>query len=221
MTEETEQCLLYDMIDFIEDKSVARAKERNNFSGEDNVFHVSDLVYCRRKQMLMREHPEMSAKVSVKPAVFNGIVFETGLREYMQEFFDTTEYIPRFSYKGKKKIGKYTVVGEADVALFKDTDDGLKIDTIIDIKNKVMGNKYSDNYVLQLLLYKWMFKADNILLWVFSSAASHKEWKIDNSIDDDFVLNLIEKPKYPMWSWECKYCNFTKDCPYRNGGNNV
>jgi len=218
------ESLLYKMMDYIEEQSINRAKNRNNFDEEDDtlVFHVSDLVYCRRKQMLMRENPEMSAKVSVLPSVFNGIIFEIGLRQYMQDYFDTTEYIPRFSYKGKKKIGKYTVVGEADVALFSDTPSGLKVDTIIDIKNRVMSNKWKDYYVLQLLFYKWMFNADNILLWCFSSSASHKEWEIsnENSIDDDFVINLIEHPRQPMWDWECKYCKFSKDCPYINGGEN-
>ena len=220
--DDMEESLLYKMMDFIEENSIKRAKDRNNFHGEDNVFHVSDLVYCRRKQMLMRENPEMSAKVSVQPAVFNGIVFEIGLRQYMQDYFDTTEYIPRFSYKGKKKVGKYTVVGEADVALLKEGSSGLKVDTIIDIKNRVMSNKWKDYYVLQLLFYKWMFNAEHILLWCFSSSASHKEWEIsdENSIDDDFVINLIEHPRQPMWDWECKYCKFTKGCPYINGGEN-
>ena len=85
-----------------------------------------------------------------------------------------------------------------------------------------MSNKWKDYYVLQLLFYRWLFDAEHILLWCFSSAASHKEWEIsdENSIDDDFVINLIEHPKYPMWDSECKSCKFRKDCPYINGGEN-
>ena len=208
--------ILHGMMSDIKEKSRKRAISRSK-GYDKKIFHVTELVYCRRKMMLKREHPELQADISVKPQVFSGTVFEKGLQRYVYDYFKDKDLMPRFSFKGRKVVKDYTVVGEADIALVNKDD--LKIDTIIEVKNRMFSNQYTDYYVLQLLLYKWLFNARKAYLWCFSHTQKPKEWFIDDKdIIDDDVISLIENEKNPMWKWECDYCEFRNFCPYYNNG---
>lgn len=202
------------LLDSLEAKFLSYSKFRNEIDGGNKFLHVTDLVYCRRKMLLQRQNPQLGAEISLKPAPFIGIVFEKGLRPILRDYFKDTNYDVVFSRKGKKVIDGVTIVGEADVVLIKKGH--LDTEAVIEIKTRRGGNNYKDYYVLQLLLYQWLFDSKYAYLWSFSQSASPKEWKISQSsyIDDDFVRKLIHEPNQPMWEWECNYCQYRYGCEF-------
>ena len=171
-------------------KKVYFSKFKRVYENGGDKWHVKALCYCRYK--VLNEPYEV---VASKPAVAIGQLVHYAVERLSQYEAKTFE----------KSVGKYTVYGTPDLY------DG----DVVEVKfTRFVPKEPRPHDVLQLRLYLWLLGLERGYLW-YLSPDDWVEFEVKGSVSDEDVIELIENPKYPMWSWECKHCSLKDNCPYR------
>jgi len=147
---------------------------------EENTYRIKELTMCRER-LEATPHEE----IINKPLVVLGTLIDIGIKQLLH-------YEPK-TYS--KKVNQYTVHGNPDIVF----------------ENKVVEIKFSIRKILkewdllQLRLYMWITDIDKGELWYFTPLGQ-ETYEITNPATTLEVLDLIEKPRMPMWRWECDIC---------------
>lgn len=169
---------------------------RSDYVQKDNVWHAKQLCYCRHR--VLNEKPE---EVMSKASVLIGCM----IHEVVSEIIG----YPAETYR--KKVGNYVVVGSPDLVFS---------DRVVEVKYATYPVKDAKSHdILQLKVYLWLMGMKYGYLW-YITPFGWSEFKVESDLSEGDILDLIEKPKYPFWSWECKYCSMYP-CKYVIGGGNV
>lgn len=174
--------------DFVE---LCKEKFKRTYEVGGKKWHVKALCYCRYK--VLNEPYEV---VASKPIVMIGQIVHYAVERLCQ--YEAKTYF--------KKILDYEVYGTPDLVLGNN---------VVEVKYTMYPPENPRPHdVLQLKLYLWLLDKEIGYLWYLSNN-EFKEFEVINTLSDDDVVSLIEKPKYPFWEWECKYCSLVNECPYR------
>jgi len=155
---------------------------RTDYETRENEWHVKQLCYCRHK--MMNQGVE---EVMKKEPVIIGVAVD----RLVKDVLGGAEPI-------KREVGKYTVIGTPDLVID---------DKVIDVKFAMFPKKKaSDHDLMQVKMYLWLLDVDEGYLWYISPQGS-AEYRVFPSYVDEDIIRIIENPKYPLWSWECKFCS--------------
>ena len=161
---------------------VGKMSERKYEIGE-NDWHAKALCFCRKKVLEQR-----FVDIAMKELVVLGILVHRGVSSvigYEEKVFS-------------KKVGKYTIYGTPDIVNGED---------VIEVKfTSRLPSEPREFDVMQLKIYLWLLDKEKGYLWYFSPYG-FAEYEVSGKFTDEDILNLIENPKTPLWSWECRYCN--------------
>lgn len=144
------------------------------------LWHAKQLCYCRYK--VLNEKIILNEKMIVGSIVHEGV----------------NSILGNFSKSFVKRVGSYIVVGNPDIVFD---------DCIVEIKFSSYKVDYAREHdELQLKIYLWMSGYEKGYLW-YITPMEFTEFEVLSTLKDSDILDLISKPKSPMWSWECRYCS--------------
>ncbi|MEM1695118.1 MAG: CRISPR-associated protein Cas4 [Desulfurococcaceae archaeon] len=182
-------------------EQISRIEELKN----PGVVYVTDLVFCTHKFHLKKNYPWLS--ISFEPSAILGSIAHWGLERVLAEkgLVAELEVQTEVEVQGRK----YLLKGRVDA---------------IDVSNRVVievktarsaVNLPKEHHVKQLNIYLNMLKYEKGIL-VYITPIKLVEYVIETSslsLEDE-IRDLIEDKYHPRYLWECKYCEFSKLCPY-------
>jgi len=163
----------------------------------NKVIYVKDLCFCKEKAVLRRKYRAIELDVLKKPEVQFGILIHRAIEEIFKSLdFDT-------EVSNVKIVGDYQVAGRIDAIInSKRGRYGVEIKT---------ANTVHDAYKMQAKIYNWLFDLDSTIL-LFINEKKFFGVTISGRYKDDTILKLINNWKSPMWSYECKRCDYLMYC---------
>ena len=73
-----------------------------------------------------------------------------------------------------------------------------------------------EHHILQLQIYMEILGVDKGLLVYITPDRLLEYTVLKASVDiEGFVRELVGDSVHPRWDWECRYCVYSKLCPYR------
>jgi len=176
-------------------------------------YWVTDLTRCSRKREFELSYPELTWFYTFNMRLITGELIHKGL-EYLAEcklLFGSPrsvhvelEFEKTLDLDGKP----ITVIGRPDLTFER----GDEIEAIADIKFVAgLGGAPHEHHELQVVLYKWLSGAGlGYLLYV--SPQGFAQHRVDSTIGDNGIKQLIAEKKIPRYSWECEYCVYARFC---------
>jgi len=164
------------------------------------IVYVTDLVSCSQKRAFRIMYPELTFKFD--PTLLLGELVHIGLEEILKEHGFECE--KDFS----KTISGYEVRGRVDAINDK---------CIVEIKTARSDKGLPhEHHIAQLQIYLNMLERDvGILVYVTPDRIAEYVVNRDNIDVETLLKQTVENIKHPRYEWECRYCIFSKICPYR------
>jgi len=172
--------------------------------GFKRVYAVHELCECSMKRKLRREFPDLEIANIYNPRILLGEIVHRGMAAIT-------------SLPCEHKVNKVIKVDGEDVII------GGSIDFYDKVTNTIYEIKYTtsidhapyEHHILQVKLYKWLCDTDEAYI-IYISPGGIKAYKVDETIDEEGVKELVKSEATPRWSWECKYCIYKPFCPVVN-----
>jgi len=185
-------------------------------------YWVIDLTRCSRKRDIEFTYPEFTWFYTFNTRLVIGELIHKGL-EYLAEcgLIHGLQYDVHTELMFEKTLDldgrSIIVVGRPDLT-FEVEDE---IEAVVDIKcvTRLHGAPY-EHHELQVALYKWLSGANSGYL-LYVSPQGFVQRKVEKTVSDDDVKQLITEKKIPRYTWECEYCayaRFCSDAVRRRGG---
>jgi len=176
-------------------------------------YWVVDLTRCSRKREFELLYPELTWLNTFNMRLIIGELIHKGL-EYLAEcklLFGLPRSV-HVELEFEKTLdlngSTVTVVGKPDLTFER----GDEIEAVADIKcvTGLYGVPH-EHHELQVALYKWLSGAGfGYLLYV--SPQGFAQHRVEKTISDDNVKQLIVEEKIPRYTWECEYCAYARFC---------
>jgi len=86
-------------------------------------------------------------------------------------------------------------------------------------ENKLLEIKYQtrivelpqEHHLLQTRIYEWLTGLPAELMYITPDGI--KGYLAGEPLTDEEMIGLVKNPKSPMWTWECRYCSYSRFCP--------
>lgn len=169
------------------------------------VIYVTDLVMCTHKFHLKKAYPWLS--ISFEPSAVLGSIAHWGLGTVLREKGIDVEVETSKEVEVSGRM--YKVKGRVDAV---DRSNRL----VIEIKTaRAAVGLPKEHHIKQLNLYLNMLGFERgVLLYITPSRLVEYLIEAREANLHEEVLNLLEDRYHPRYSWECRYCTFSKLCPY-------
>ncbi len=181
-------------------------RERLEELRNPKVLYVSDLVSCSHKRLFRLRFPELQFRF--EPPSILGELVHRGL----EDILTSNGFEKEVSIEEKVEINgdKYVVKGRMD-AYSKDKELVVEIKTAR--SSQGVPHKH---HIMQLQIYMEMVDAKEGLL-VYITPDRILEYKVLRETIDlvELVKETINDTVHPRWDWECRYCIYSRMCPYR------
>ncbi|RLE65049.1 MAG: hypothetical protein DRJ47_06035 [Thermoprotei archaeon] len=189
--------------DWLEERynSAVRAYNERLAKYDSTVYYVTDLLKCGELRRCYTAHE--IGRLSIKPPIVIGDLVHIGL----QKIFERDGWVSEVS--ASKTIDNYTIRARCD--LIRDNEI-IEIKYTSYLQNNIWASRRHN--IDQCKIYNNLFDTDVVHL-VFFSPGGMRQIDINERYSDAEILEMIENPKYPRYSWECKYCKFADKCEYR------
>ena len=191
MTEITTKLLL-----FLRDEELKHIEKR-----EENVVYVTELVECPMKRVFRKD---LWYFETTNPSLILGRLVHEGLEKLLKQIFPNHNI--QTEVEVEKQYGELKIRGRIDAIID---------DVIVEIKymRGIKGELPLEHHKLQLRIYKWMTgKRKGIILYITPDGI--KEYKDDKPVNNAEIMQIIERNEIPRYDWECKYCAFSRFCPF-------
>ncbi len=169
-----------------------------------SILYVTDLVSCSHKRALRLSYPEITFKF--EPQLVLGNLVHKGLEDILEEN----------EYKVEVEVeAEYEVMGSR--ILLKGRVDAVSKDAVVEIKSARSDQGLPhEHHVMQLQIYLNMLGLDKgILIYITPDRIAEYLVEREPLNIKDLVEETILDLKHPRWSWECRYCPFSRICPYK------
>lgn len=172
---------------------------------DPSVIYVTDLVTCTHKFHLKKAYPWLS--ITFEPSTVLGNVAHWGLSSILRERgFEVEVEVSQDVEVGGKS---YKVKGRVDAL-----DRSNKLVVEIKTARAAIGLP-KDHHVKQLNIYLNMLGYEHgVLLYLTPDKLVEYFIEIKHTSLYEEIVNLLEDKYHPRYGWECRYCIFSKLCPY-------
>jgi len=188
-------------------------EHHKHFPRNPAEYWVIDLTRCSRKRDMEFLYPELTWFNVFNTRLVIGELIHKGL-EYLAECkllvgLPHDVHTELMFEKTLDLDGKnITVVGRPDLTF--ELEDEVK--AVADIKFVVgLRGVPHEHHELQVALYKWISGAESGYIF-YVSPEGFSQHRVDSTIDDNGVKQLIAEKKTPRYSWECEYCTYARFC---------
>jgi CRISPR-associated exonuclease Cas4 len=176
------------------------------------VIFAHELLMCRVKQKFAQLFPELVAVKSRDPKIILGELVEAGVEKYLEKLGFRR---PERAYI--KDFGEFVLSGAPDYV-----DDHQNPTTVIDIKYSSTLPSLRPQHAARVRIYMNLAKAKRgIVLYIspLRVVSYSLEAPIDDSLIEELFFSIYKQntstPTAPLYSDECKYCEFRALCPVR------
>ncbi|MCD6488819.1 MAG: CRISPR-associated protein Cas4 [Desulfurococcales archaeon] len=197
---------LTSVIQFIYKRSYEDYVKRLDELRDPHIIYVTDLASCTHKYYLRTQYPELLFRF--EPVAILGEMVHAGLESILEKEGFEIEY--EVSKQFTLNEGTYTLKGRID-AYNRSTG------VVVEIKTSRSSQGIPrEHHLIQLQIYLNMVNASKgILLYITPDRIAEYDIERQDLILEDMMKNLINDNMHPRWDWECRYCIFSKMCPYR------
>lgn len=172
---------------------------------DPRIVYVTDLVSCTHKFHLKKAYPWLS--LAFEPAAILGTIAHLGIGQLLRE--RGVEVEVEVAREVILDGTSYLVKGRLDAV---DKSSGI----VIEVKTaRSAVNAPLQHHVKQLNIYLNMLNYERGVL-VYITPSRIVEFVVTRepvSLESE-VRDLVEDKYHPRYEWECKYCQFSKLCPY-------
>jgi len=172
-----------------------------------DIWGVSELMMCAEKHEMKLRYPDIVESADFTPRFILGTMLHRGIQANvitMEEWDAEALFARDIEVEGRRLV----VVGFPDL---------VKRDMSELIEIKYAGALRLDpleHHVLQVRGYLWLTNAGLGRLWYFTPDRM-AEFLIEQPLRDDDVIRMLAEPRRPAYpDWECRYCFFSRLCPY-------
>lgn len=176
------------------------------------VIFAHELLMCPLKLKFSRLFPELVVVKSRDPRIILGEIVEAGVEEYLGKL--------GFVRPGRayiKDFGEFILSGAPDYV-----DNPENPDTVIDIKYSSTLPSLRPQHTARVRIYMNLAKAKRgIVLYIspLRVASYSIEAPLDDSLIEELFFSIYKQntstPTAPLYSDECKHCEFRALCPVR------
>ena len=173
---------------------------------DPRIIYVSDLVSCSHKRLFRIKFPELQFRF--EPPMVLGELVHRGLEDMLKE----RGFEQEVSIEKKVEINGETYIVKGRMDAFN-RDDGVVIEIKTARSSQGVPHRH---HILQIQIYMNIVDAREGLL-VYITPDRILEYKVvKETIDiDELVRETINDVVHPRWDWECRYCVYSRMCPYR------
>lgn len=189
-------------------KLYRRALEEYRKHFEDSInpkiVFVTDLVTCSQKRVFRRQYPELAFRF--EPVFVLGEMVHIGIENVLKDYGFQVEVEIKRDIKVDNE--KYTVKGRVDA---------VNQDIIVEIKTaRTDASIPHEHHLMQLQIYLNLLNRNNgVLIYVTPDRIAEIMIKRELISIENLVKETVENTIHPRWDWECKYCIYSKMCPYK------
>ena len=172
---------------------------------DESTIYVTDLISCPQKRLYRMSFPELTFKFD--PHLVLGEMAHLGLQSYLSQA----------GFEIEKEIEEKVEI-EGKVFKIKGRIDAYSKDLIVEIKTGRPGQRLpQEHHILQTKIYLLMTDVPKgVLVYLTSDRLVEYQVEFDENLElGSLVVDYLKGGKAPRWEWECKYCVFSKMCPYR------
>jgi len=198
--------------------------ERRLIERGENVVWITDLLRCSQKRIFEEKlglvqmptfemlhgtivHEGLEMLCFVKFGWAKEVEFEKEVAD--RDLYEQTELGEKLVHEAVEgRVWK--VHGRVDMA------DGKRIYEIKTL-SVIPSAEVSEHYRRQCEFLNWLADADECMLIELSHTGYRKTIIREKATEED-VLRAIIEFKAPRWTWECRYCQYSRWCQYKVGG---
>ncbi|MGC8982974.1 MAG: CRISPR-associated protein Cas4 [Desulfurococcaceae archaeon] len=193
------------VVKVVYEKVVGEQLKRAEELRDPHIIYVTDLVQCTHKFHARKHYPELA--LVFEPSAVLGSIAHMGLGRLLEErgFKVEVEVSKSITLRGEN----YTVKGRVDAV-----DEAGKV--VVEVKTaRAAVGLPKEHHVKQLNIYLNMLGYEEGIL-VYITPSRIVEYSVSREPLDleQEVVELLENKHHPRYNWECKYCVFSKLCPY-------
>ena len=179
-------------------------KERLEELKNPRIIYVSDLVACSHKRFFRMNYPELTLRF--EPVTLMGELLHVGLEEILKD----RGYSVEVSFERDVTVNEelYTLKGRVDA---------IGEGRVVEIKTGRPGQILPHpHHVLQLQVYLQLLDVpQGILVYITPDRITEYNVEREEINIEELAKETIEDTKHPRWEWECRYCYYSKMCPFR------
>jgi len=181
----------------IEDYVIVKNLKAYEELTDQNKIFAKDLCYCKKKSELKRRHPSIEIETLKKPQVQFGILIHMALEQILKDYNIETEV------KAEREVEGYVVSGRIDaIVVTRDGRHGIEI----------KGSSHVDDAMkMQAKIYNWLFDLNSTIILLVNEKRFYGV-NIYQKYKDETIVKLIRNWRSPMWSYECKNCEYLMVC---------
>ena len=189
--------LAEEIVKLIENHIVTRNLKLYDELTDSNKIFAKDLCYCKHKAELRKKYRSIEMEVLKKPNVQFGILIHYALEQIFRDYNFEVEV------KGEKQVGDYVISGRIDaIVTAKDGKHGVEIKS---------SSHINDAIKMQAKIYNWLFDLNSTIVLLVNEKRIIGV-NIYQKYKDETILKMIKSWKSPMWSYECKNCEYLMVC---------
>ena len=189
--------LAEEIVKLVENHIVTRNLKLYDELTNSNKIFVKDLCYCKRKAELRKKYRSIEVEVLKKPVVQFGIMIHMALENIFKDYNFEVEV------KNEKQVGDYVISGRIDaLVVTKDGKHGIEIKS---------SSHINDAIKMQAKIYNWLFDLNSTIVLLVNEKKIIGV-NIYQKYKDETILKMIRNWKSPMWSYECKNCEYLMVC---------
>lgn len=182
-------------------------KEKFEDMKNPKVIFVTDLTSCSHRRALRFKFPELTLKF--EPQMILGDLLHLGLESILEgEGFEKEVPVEStFKLNGEEYIVKGRV-------------DALSKDLVVEIKTGRKGqNIPHPHHIMQLQIYMNLLNRDRGILIYITPDKMVEYSVVREPLDlNRLVEETVKDTVHPRWRWECKYCVYSRMCPFKVEG---
>lgn len=169
-----------------------------------NVVYVTELVTCSHKRFYRLNYPELT--LTFEPTLILGELLHYGLEEVLREEGYNVEVEVERDYTVNG--GEYKLKGRVDA---------LGRGGVVEIKTGRAGQTLPhQHHILQLQVYMELLDVNwGILVYVTPDRLVEFKVERESVRIEELISDTIKDSTHPRWEWECRYCPYSKLCPYK------
>lgn len=179
-------------------------RERIEELRDPKIVYVTELISCAHKRFYRINYPELT--LSFEPTLILGELLHYGLERVLEDEGFNVEVEVERDYSIDNTY--YKLKGRVDA---------LGRDCIVEIKTGRAGQKLPhQHHILQLQLYMELLDVDlGVLVYVTPDRLVEFKVRKGRVEVEELLRDTVRDTVHPRWEWECKYCPYSKLCPYK------
>ncbi|RLG84350.1 MAG: CRISPR-associated protein Cas4 [Thermoprotei archaeon] len=181
-------------------------KEKYNELKNPGIIYVTEIASCSYKYHLRLKYPELL--FSFEPITILGVLVHRGLQGILEKH----DFVPEYSIEKEYDIDGHKIKLKGRIDVYNP-----KENVVVEIKtSRSSQGTPREHHIEQLLIYMNIVDSEfGILVYITPDRILEYGFR-RRSIDiEKRIIETLNNDVHPRWDWECRYCVYSKLCPFK------